>query len=262
MLFAHNSRFLLFAEGRLPPLSLWARLCLAPWLPLVSSPSPSGLRSLPGRGDMPEAGSGSVALPWDPPGASPGGSVPARQPSPGGPGRTGRRPRRPRRAPGAAPAGGVTGGAARLLASRAAAGPLPPSPGAAAGGRMEQGLSAITLYCAPAAGPGAAACAMEPEQVSGARAGDDERPLAVPRPRGGRFRRRARPLGPRRGGRRRRGPAGRGWRFPRGCRVCGPGRGGTSVVCLSVYLPVLPALCNYSQHGGHACLGCLLFPGR
>ncbi|KAM6069342.1 protein FAM177A1 [Theristicus caerulescens] len=29
---------------------------------------------------------------------------------------------------------------------------------------MEQGLSAITLYCAPAAGPAAAACAMEPEQ--------------------------------------------------------------------------------------------------
>uniref|UniRef100_A0A493SUL5 Family with sequence similarity 177 member A1 n=1 Tax=Anas platyrhynchos platyrhynchos TaxID=8840 RepID=A0A493SUL5_ANAPP len=28
---------------------------------------------------------------------------------------------------------------------------------------MEQGLSAITLYCAPAAGPAAAACAMEPE---------------------------------------------------------------------------------------------------
>lgn len=246
-------------RGRLPPLSRWARLCLAPWLPLVSSPSPSGLRLLPGRGDMPEASSGSVALPGGAPGASPGGSVPARHPSPGG---TGRRPRRPRRAPGAAPAGGVTGGAARLLASWAAAGPLPPSPGAAAGGRMEQGLSAITLYCAPAAGPGAAACAMEPEQVSGARAGDDERPLAVPRPRGGRFRRRARPLGPRRGGRRRRGPAGRGWRFPRGCRVCGPGRGGTSVVCLSVYLSVLPALCNYSQHGGHACLGCLLFPGR
>lgn len=34
---------------------------------------------------------------------------------------------------------------------------------------MEQGLSAITLYCAPAAGPAAAACAMEPEQVSGGR---------------------------------------------------------------------------------------------
>lgn len=46
----------------------------------------------------------------------------------------------------------------------AAAGPLPPSPGASAGGReMEQGLSAITLYCAPAAGPAAAACAMDPE---------------------------------------------------------------------------------------------------
>ncbi|XP_029852162.1 protein FAM177A1 isoform X2 [Aquila chrysaetos chrysaetos] len=36
---------------------------------------------------------------------------------------------------------------------------------------MEQGLSAITLYCAPAAGPAAAACAMEPEQVSGTGAG-------------------------------------------------------------------------------------------
>lgn len=66
-----------------------------------------------------------------------------------------------------APPGGVTGGAARLLASLGRRGPLPPSPGAAAGGRMEQGLSAITLYCAPATGPAAAACAMEPEQVSG-----------------------------------------------------------------------------------------------
>lgn len=67
------------------------------------------------------------------------------------------------RAAGTAPAGGVTGGAARPRSPpRAAAGPLPPSPGAAAGGRMEQGLSAITLYCAPAAG------VMEPEQVSGA----------------------------------------------------------------------------------------------
>lgn len=61
----------------------------------------------------------------------------------------------------------MTGGAARLLASLGRGGLLPPSPGAAAGGRMEQGLSAITLYCAPAAGPAAAACAMEPEQVSG-----------------------------------------------------------------------------------------------
>ncbi|XP_030804659.1 protein FAM177A1 [Camarhynchus parvulus] len=44
------------------------------------------------------------------------------------------------RAAGTAPAGGVTGGAARPRSPpRAAAGPLPPSPGAAAGGRMEQG---------------------------------------------------------------------------------------------------------------------------
>lgn len=83
-----------------------------------------------------------------------------------------------------APPGGVTGGAARLLASLGRRGPLPPSPGAAAGGRMEQGLSAITLYCAPATGPAAAACAMEPEQVSGttgARRGEAGEARAGPR---------------------------------------------------------------------------------
>lgn len=42
---------------------------------------------------------------------------------------------------------------------------------------MEQGLSAITLYCAPAAGPAAAACAMEPEPVRSG-AGRGGRPFA------------------------------------------------------------------------------------
>lgn len=46
---------------------------------------------------------------------------------------------------------------------------------------MEQGLSAITLYCAPAAGPAAAACAMEPEPVrSGAGEGGHLRGVASP----------------------------------------------------------------------------------
>lgn len=92
----------------------------------------------------------------------------------------------------------------------AAAGPLPPSPGAAAGGRMEQGLSAITLYCAPAAGPAAAACAMEPEQVSGAGPGGAASASV--------------PAGPLRRGAREEAASG-GGRGPRAAAAPGSGRG-------------------------------------
>lgn len=125
------------------------------------------------------------------------------------------------------------------LASRAAAGPLPPSPGAAAGGRMEQGLSAITLYCAPAAG------AMEPEQVSGAAGA-----LRSLRAGGGA---RAQPLPER--GEAAAGPAGRGWwprpdlpgcvglgspRFPAVAAGCS-GRAAREEVCLSVRQSAVPS---------------------
>lgn len=161
--------------------------------------------------------------------------------------------------------GGVTGGAARPLSPpRAAAGPLPPSPGAAAGGRMEQGLSAISLYCAPAG------AAMEPEQVSGAggrlsgRCG--RRGPAQPPPERGEAA--AGPAGPCVGPRPEpRGRAGLG--EPPG--PCGLGEppfpavaAGAAArprerrsVCLSVCQPA----CNYSQRGGHACLRCLPLAG-
>lgn len=160
----------------------------------------------------------------------------------------------PRRAASTAPAGGVTGGvtggAARPLSPpRAAAGPLPPSPGAAAGGSMEQGLSAITLYCAPAAG------AMEPEQVSGAggRRGRGAAASGAGRGRGGS----GRAVG---GGRglSSRGCAGMGEPlFPAVAVGCsGPAAG--AEVCLSAGLSFHPARYNYSQH---ACLRCLLLVG-
>lgn len=167
------------------------------------------------------------------------------------------------RAAGTAPAGGVTGGAARPRSPpRAAAGPLPPSPGAAAGGRMEQGLSAITLYCAPAAG------VMEPEQVSGAGGRLPRRSGRAAGPGRSRFRSGARPrrVRPARGGVAAAWGAGgaRGWGSPRSPlwrrgAVARPRE--RRSVCLSASLPFYPARCNYRQRGGHACLRCLLLVG-
>lgn len=119
---------------RVPP------LCRGPVLPSVCPPAsalcPISLRLL--LREMTEAGSGPVPFPGDPPGASPrvaAGPEERGRPRRGAhpPGR-GRRPRRPQRAASAAPAGGVTGGAARI-ASLGRGGPAAALPRRGGGGR-------------------------------------------------------------------------------------------------------------------------------